>query len=136
MKKRMTITDFLKKYSADESFKTLRETEKSSTGEAKKKAKERVNIALKNASMSKIVSTEGARYKASLPDSETRRKLENLMKFRRNIEAMRVKTNRMMAIQKNNTIAAYLLDLDSLLSKGLSKATEIEKIIKQVAGNK
>ena len=136
MKKRTTITEFLKKYAADENFKILRETEKLSTGEAKKKAKKRINIALKSSTLSKIVSKEGARYKSSLPNTETKKKLENLLKFRRNIEAMREKTNRMMASQKNNNIAAYLLDLDSLLSKGLTKANELEKIIKQVTENK
>lgn len=136
MKKKSTITDLLKKYSIDESFKTLRETEKSSSGKQKEALQGRIKKALKTSSVSGIAKKEGNRYKLTLPDPETKKKLEDIMKFRRNLEAMRTKTNRMMSNQKNDVIALYLLDLDSLLSKGLNKANDIEKHLKQVSGLK
>ena len=136
MKKKSTITDLLKKYSIDESFKTLRETEKSSSGKQKEALQGRIKKALKTSSVSGIAKKEGNRYRLTLPDPETKRKLEDIMKFRRNLEAMRTKTNRMMSNQKNDAIALYLLDLDSLLSKGINKANDIEKHLKQVSGLK
>lgn len=136
MKKKMNITEFFKKYSMDESFKTLRETAKASSGTQKATLQGRINKALKTSSASGIAKKEGNRYKLTLPDAETRKKLDDIMKFRRNLEAMRTKTNRMMSSQKNDAIALYLLDLDSLLSKGLNKANEIEKHLKQVSGLK
>lgn len=136
MKKRTTITDFLRKYSIDESFKTLRESANSSSGTQRAILQGRVNKALKTSSASGIAKKEGNRYKLTLPDPETKKKLDDVLKFRRNLEAMRTKTNRMMSSQKNDAIALYLLDLDSLLSKGLNKANEIEKHIKQAAGLK
>ena len=136
MKKKLTITDLLKKYSIDESFKTLRETEKSSSGKQKEALQGRIKKALKTSSVSGIAKKEGNRYKLTLPDPETKKKLEDIMKFRRNLEAMRTKTNRMMSNQKNDAIALYLLDLDSLLSKGINKANDIEKHLKQVSGLK
>ena len=132
----MNITDFFKKYSMDESFKTLRESAKASSGAQKATLQGRINKAVKTASVSKIVSKAGDRYKLTLPDAETRKKLEDVTKFRRNLEAMRTKTNRMMSSQRNDAIAIYLLDLDALLSKGINKANEIEKHIKQSTGNK
>jgi len=136
MKKKTTITDFLRKYSIDESFRTLRETAKSSSGKQKEALQGRIKKALKTSSVSGIAKKEGNRYKLTLPDPETKKKLEDLTKFRRNLEAMRTKTNRMMSSQKNDAIALYLLDLDSLLSKGINKANDIEKHLKQVSGLK
>lgn len=132
----MTITDFFKKYSMDESFKTLRESAKASSGERKSVLQGRVNKALKTNTASGIAKKEGLRYKLTLPDPETRKKLEDLTKFRRNLETMRTKTNRMMSSIKNDALALYLLDLDSLLSKGLNKANDVEKHLKQVSGLK
>ena len=132
MGKNMTFAKFLEKYAMDENFKTLRESAKASSGKQKAELEGRMKRALKNSTASNIAKKEQSRYKQKLPSPDVRRQLDFLTKFRRNLEVMQAKTNRMMAGQKNDSIALYLIDLESLLTKGISKANEMEKHLKQI----
>ena len=120
----------------DESFKTLRQSAQFSTGKQQAVLKERENKALKKSTAAAIARKAGDRYKLTKPNPETQRKLDEAQKFRRNLETMRTKTNRMMSSIKNDALALYLFDLDALLAKGLNKVNEVEKHLKQVSGLK
>lgn len=126
----MNLDDIRKKYLIDFKFRTLNETKEASSGKQSETFAQRREKAIKQTGIGNISEKIALRYKIAQPTPEYQKRMNEIIKVRRALETMKMKTNRLISSVKNRNLIYYLTSLGETIDKGNKVLTVVENSLK------